>query len=272
MAGESAARSARRMRERAERLQRAADQWERGAEGERRTADVLAALPAEQWTVLHDVRWPGRPRANIDHVVVGPTGVFVIDTKHWSGRITIRDGVLRQNGYRRDKAVAGAAEAAAAIAALVPDVRRSDVHAVLCFVPRAQPTTNVGGVVATSTDELLDQLRARPVALAPATRQRVASDLEHALNRRAVRRPPSAAASPGVRRTTRPKRPAGRGLVARLVGVALALGAVGVAASTDAFGEVGRVLVDLVSDDDRPAPVDGPGQPDKPGKPGKQRP
>jgi hypothetical protein len=35
---------------------------------EQATADALTALPAERWTVMHDVRWPGRSVANIDHV------------------------------------------------------------------------------------------------------------------------------------------------------------------------------------------------------------
>ena len=59
--------------------------WEAGAEGERRTAAVLAELATEGWQVLHDVHWPGRPFENIDHIVVGPAGVLVIDSKNWSG-------------------------------------------------------------------------------------------------------------------------------------------------------------------------------------------
>ena len=64
--------------------------------------------------MFHDVRWPGRRRANLDHVVVGPSGVFVVDTKNWSGRIEVRVGVLRQDGRSREKAVTGVADAARA--------------------------------------------------------------------------------------------------------------------------------------------------------------
>jgi hypothetical protein len=63
--------------------------WARGAEGERRTADLLAHLPSRRWTVWHDLRVPGS-RANIDHVVVGRTGVWVVDTK--STRAEVRTG------------------------------------------------------------------------------------------------------------------------------------------------------------------------------------
>src|SRR6476469_10354007 len=111
MAGESAREIARRRREKAERLTRVADAYEKGAEGERQTANALAMLPAAGWFVLHDVRWPGKRFANIDHVVIGPGGVFVIDSKAWSGRVEVRHDVLRQNGRSREAAVAAAAEA-----------------------------------------------------------------------------------------------------------------------------------------------------------------
>ena len=41
------------------------------------------------WT-LHDRRVPGT-RGNIDHIVVGPAGVFVIDAKNYQGKIEIRN-------------------------------------------------------------------------------------------------------------------------------------------------------------------------------------
>ena len=61
--------------------------WKLGAEGEERLGALLDALPACQ--TLHDRRMPGR-RGNIDHIVVAPTGVFVIDPKNWRGALTLR--------------------------------------------------------------------------------------------------------------------------------------------------------------------------------------
>lgn len=116
--GESARDVARRRREKAERLTRSAELWERGAQGEVATALALAELPPP-WVALHDLRWPDRPRANIDHVVVGPGGVFVIDSKEWSGEVSLQDEVLRQNGRRRDGAVDGVREAAQAIGRVI---------------------------------------------------------------------------------------------------------------------------------------------------------
>ena len=64
--------------------------------------------------VLHDRRIPGT-RANIDHLVISQAGVFVIDTKHYKGKVERRDvgGWFRTDrrlyvgGRDRTKLVAG---------------------------------------------------------------------------------------------------------------------------------------------------------------------
>lgn len=178
MAGESARESARRQREKAERLQRSAELWERGAEGERRTADALAALPAESWTVFHDLRWPGRRFANVDHVVVGPSGVFVIDSKNWSGSITVSSNVLRQNGRAREEAVVGATESALAVGQLAPLLRPDLVKPVLCFV-REEPLTGwARDVMITSTTTLVPMLLSRPAVLSSDEVHHLSLDLD----------------------------------------------------------------------------------------------
>jgi hypothetical protein len=60
--------------------------WRRGAAGERRTARLLDRLTRDGYVVFHDLAMPGSP-ANVDHLVIGPTGVFVIDSKQWTGRV-----------------------------------------------------------------------------------------------------------------------------------------------------------------------------------------
>ena len=60
--------------------------WRRGAAGERRTARLLAPLERRGWVVLHDLAIPGS-EANIDHVVIGPGGVLVVDSKQYRGRL-----------------------------------------------------------------------------------------------------------------------------------------------------------------------------------------
>jgi hypothetical protein len=62
--------------------------WRRGAAGERRTARLLSPLERRGWAVLHDLAVP-RSRANLDHLVIGPGGVFVIDSKQYRGRLQL---------------------------------------------------------------------------------------------------------------------------------------------------------------------------------------
>jgi Nuclease-related domain len=76
-----------------------ASAWRRGAAGERRTARLLGPLERHGWVVLHDLSVPGS-RANIDHLVIGPGGVFVIDSKQYRGRLQLdRFGRLWHGRY-----------------------------------------------------------------------------------------------------------------------------------------------------------------------------
>jgi hypothetical protein len=68
--------------------------WRRGATGERRTARLLGPLERRGWAVLHDLAIPGSA-ANIDHLVIGPGGVIVVDSKRYRGRLRLdRDGMV----------------------------------------------------------------------------------------------------------------------------------------------------------------------------------
>ncbi|MEV4419495.1 nuclease-related domain-containing protein [Patulibacter sp. NPDC049589] len=83
--------------------------WSIGAVGEELAAERFASLargyPGVH--VLHDRREPGRRRANIDHVLVGPAGVVVADTKHWAGVVRIDGERLLVRGRDRTAAVDG---------------------------------------------------------------------------------------------------------------------------------------------------------------------
>jgi hypothetical protein len=77
--------------------------WQRGAHGERRTARLLDRLHRDGFMVFHDLAVPGSP-ANVDHLVIGPSGVFVIDSKQWSGTVhQSADGLSWHNHYRLDR-------------------------------------------------------------------------------------------------------------------------------------------------------------------------
>jgi Nuclease-related domain len=77
--------------------------WQRGAQGERHTAHLLRRLARDGYMVFHDLAVPGSD-ANVDHLVIGPTGVFVIDTKQWTGSVHQgTDGLVWHNHYRLDR-------------------------------------------------------------------------------------------------------------------------------------------------------------------------
>jgi hypothetical protein len=80
--------------------------WQRGATGERHTARVLDRLGRDGYVVFHDLAMPHSP-ANLDHLVVGPSGVFVIDSKQWIGQVhQSADGLVWHDHYRLDRTLA----------------------------------------------------------------------------------------------------------------------------------------------------------------------
>jgi hypothetical protein len=80
--------------------------WQLGAHGERQTARLLDRLGRDGYQVLHDLAMLGSP-ANVDHLVVGPSGLFVIDSKQWSGTVHQgADGLVWHNNYRLDRTLA----------------------------------------------------------------------------------------------------------------------------------------------------------------------
>ena len=71
--------------------------WRRGAEGEEEVAFQLRKLDAT-WRVLHSVPI-GKNDADIDHVVIGPPGVFTLNTKnHLGGRVKVNSKAIYVNG------------------------------------------------------------------------------------------------------------------------------------------------------------------------------
>ncbi|MEP6843953.1 MAG: nuclease-related domain-containing protein, partial [Pseudolysinimonas sp.] len=60
--------------------------WQKGANGEVAVGAALDRLTPLGVQVLHDRRIPGT-KANIDHIAVGPRGVFVIDAKKYQGMV-----------------------------------------------------------------------------------------------------------------------------------------------------------------------------------------
>ena len=67
-----------------------------GARAEQAVAAALQTLP-DDYYVFHDLEFPG---FNIDHVVLGPNGIFLVETKSQKGNITQEHGALLRNGRK----------------------------------------------------------------------------------------------------------------------------------------------------------------------------
>lgn len=117
--------------------------WATGAVGEQQLGGMLAAIAGPTVRVLHDRRIP-RSTANIDHLVVCPTGVYVIDAKRYldkrpelrveGGLIRPRQELLLVGGRDRTKLVDGMNKQLGLVRAALADQPDVPVRGVLCFV------------------------------------------------------------------------------------------------------------------------------------------
>ena len=76
-----------------------------GYQGEIFVGQELNLLMQRGWHVFHDITLPGLKIGNLDHLLVGPKGVYVVETKHYSSN---------QRGAKRskDKGIKGLVEEA----------------------------------------------------------------------------------------------------------------------------------------------------------------
>ena len=140
--------------------------WDVGALGEERLGNRLNELASDSLRVLHDRRIPGS-RANIDHVAVASTGLYVIDAKKYKGRpqLKIEGGFLRP---RVEKLLVGTRDCTRLVDGLLKqvDIVRGlvgddvPVHGVLCFVEADWPL--IGGSFTTRGVEALWPKRLYP--------------------------------------------------------------------------------------------------------------
>lgn len=71
-----------------------------GVAGEQRTAGVLAGLERQGYRVLHSL--PLSARKDLDHLVIGPAGIFAINTKATTYEVTVKAGGVYADGYRQN--------------------------------------------------------------------------------------------------------------------------------------------------------------------------
>jgi hypothetical protein len=158
--------------------------WDRGAIGEERLGARLNALAAAGLAILHDRRIPGS-KANIDHIAITRSGIWVIDAKRYKGRpeLKIQGGILRPRVEkllvdRRDctKLVDGVLKQVDVVRNLVGDV---PVTGALCFIEADWPL--IGGAFSTRGVQVL-----WPKRLAKVLVEQTAGDVDVAATREAV--------------------------------------------------------------------------------------
>lgn len=74
--------------------------WVTGAEGVERIGKCLDPLAAEGFVIFHDRKIP-MSRANVDHIVIGATGVFVVETKNVASDFRVSGDDVRIEGSAR---------------------------------------------------------------------------------------------------------------------------------------------------------------------------
>ncbi|MFE9927394.1 nuclease-related domain-containing protein [Streptomyces sp. NPDC005533] len=73
------------------------DSWRTGLAGERRVGEELDRLTRQGWRVLHSVPLPRQ--VDIDHLLIGPGGVFTVNTKrHPQKTVWVGDDMVKVNG------------------------------------------------------------------------------------------------------------------------------------------------------------------------------
>ena len=148
----------------------------KGAQGEEKVAQELGFLPPE-FSVFHGVDCGGEN--DCDHVVVGPNGIFAIETKNWNGRITLGNNKIMCEGQLPDRdPLQQAAETAESIGRWLEKRlhRAFSVNAALCFTG-SHPDIAAGnyhGVLICHRDDLNQQLvKTKSETLDAQTRQMI---------------------------------------------------------------------------------------------------
>ena len=117
------------------------------AETEKRTARALAPLAAAGYYLLSDRKWPRSRSAQVDLVVVGPSGVWIIDTKAWrdmtiaAGRV-YRDQEDVTDAFENLDSLGEVTRAALVEVGLAP----AEVHVVVAWAGHKNVSAEAAGV------------------------------------------------------------------------------------------------------------------------------
>lgn len=142
-----------------------APRWTRDAHAQERVAALIAERADDIVRVLHDRRLPGS-NLPVDHVAIGQSGVWLIDTHDVAGRIEIASPLIgaprvTADGRNETKHVRAlqrqVAIATAAVNAVRPDTR---TRGALCFVDGKLPKLHrhVNGILISNQTSIIGKL------------------------------------------------------------------------------------------------------------------
>ena len=154
------------------------ERYFKGARGEERVAGILKSLP-DAYHVFNDFK---AGRTHIDHVVVGPGGVFSVETKCWKGVVTVEDGHVLLDGQLPNRSPLAQAvhEATLMRNALVAKGWNGLVTPVLAFASDsfAAHRANVNGTIVINSNELKSSFDTDRVVIPPAELDRLVNLME----------------------------------------------------------------------------------------------
>ncbi len=151
----------------------------KGARGEERVAGILHALP-NHYHVFNDFL---AGNSHIDHVVVGPAGVYAVETKNWRGEVTIEEGHILVDGQlpSRSPLAQAVREAGLVKAALAKAGWTGEVTPVLAFASDTfkSHSAEINGAVIINSCELARSFETDKVIIPPSELERLVSLMEN---------------------------------------------------------------------------------------------
>ncbi|WP_208320425.1 UvrD-helicase domain-containing protein [Salinibacterium sp. ZJ77] len=152
--------------------------FEAAAASEHRLERTLSPLQAQGFHVLPDRRWPGSARAQVDFVVVGPSGVFIVDAKTWKDvRVERSGGESRvfQGDDDVTERFAGLADLGVTTEQLLAEIglAPTEIHTLAVFTNRRDLRAGVMGVELMSESAVVERILSRGRRLSQVDVERV---------------------------------------------------------------------------------------------------
>lgn len=144
----------------------AAGRYNAASVSEKRVARVLAPLSAAGYHFLPDRQWPGSRTAQVDLIMVGPGGVFIVDTKWWKDVVIAAGRVFRDQDDVTDEFdnladLAFGAEGAFGAVGLAP----GEVRPVVVLAGRKGVKATIGTVDIVGEEDVLRHIASRGTRL-----------------------------------------------------------------------------------------------------------